>query len=559
MKHSNHKNYKSLNFLDPLSNLTSYISQAKRIYNEEIENKKKKRFYFSTSNLNDLENEKNKKINKTNRYPSLNSKLYDLKKSDENFNVMKKIKEIRRIINRSYQSNDPFMKNRLRIPFDSENADVVFTAKNQLANFKQKEANKLINKTGSLYKFYKEKKQTAMDNVVIKLLNNESQKLNFIEEENSKKIDDENKKYITYKNSFDEFSKQQKIAMREIDKSLSNMEDKYRQLLYMKREQRNITNNLNEEMEKKINQIEDLRIYAQFVNNVLNGCKKFDKLILKVDDDFINNNNKIITIEDLVNECIKHYSFLIDPKFNEDNNNVLNLNQDPDNFIDEFHKIENKILKKLEIYESKEKEKQKIKEERKDILNELQNQLKFYEKEFDVYNENLNKVIEDYSKISSSKINNNAEIIEIIKEFHLDYCSKDINIIGLRVSTLKQKNMQIEDIIKEIITKIKTEERKVNILISTLENYEMQDPNTFIPIIVQRKKDNKLFKQISSKNKIDEELEAKNLASQQKFEKIIIQYRKSLPPPFRIAKKKIKENIDAGKNKENKDLDLIFY
>ena len=119
--------------------------------------------------------------------------------------------------------------------------------------------------------------------------------------------------------------------------------------------------------------------------------------------------------------------------------------------------------------------------------------------------------------------------------------------------------MQIEDIIKEIITKIKTEERKVNILISTLENYEMQDPNTFIPIIVQRKKDNKLFKQISSKNKIDEELEAKNLASQQKFEKIIIQYRKSLPPPFRIAKKKIKENIDAGKNKENKDLDLIFY
>ena len=39
------------------------------------------------------------------------------------------------------------MKNRLRIPFDSENADVVFTAKNQLANFKQKEANKLINKT----------------------------------------------------------------------------------------------------------------------------------------------------------------------------------------------------------------------------------------------------------------------------------------------------------------------------------------------------------------------------------------------------------------------------
>ena len=472
---------------------------------------------------------------------------------------MKKIKEIRRIINRSYQSNDPFMKNRLRIPFDSENADVVFTAKNQLANFKQKEANKLINKTGSLYKFYKEKKQTAMDNVVIKLLNNESEKLNFIEEENSKKIDDENKKYIMYKNSFDEFSKQQKIAMREIDKSLSNMEDKYRQLLYMKREQRNITNNLNEEMEKKINQIEDLRIYAQFVNNVLNGCKKFDKLVLKVDDDFINNNNKIITIEDLVNECIKHYSFLIDPKFNEDNNNVLNLNQDPDNFIDEFHKIENKILKKLEIYESKEKEKQKIKEERKDILNELQNQLKFYEKEFDVYNENLKKVIEDYSKISSSKINNNAEIIEIIKEFHLDYCSKDINIIGLRVSILKQKNMQIEDIIKEIITKIKTEERKVNILISTLENYEMQDPNTFIPIIVQRKKDNKLFKQISSKNKIDEELEAKNLASQQKFEKIIIQYRKSLPPPFRIAKKKIKENIDAGKNKENKDLDLIFY
>ena len=110
----------------------------------------------------------------------------------------------------------------------------------------------------------------------------------------------------------------------------------------------------------------------------------------------------------------------------------------------------------------------------------------------------------------------------------------------------------------EIILRCKNDERKINGYISNFEYYELHDPN-FAPIIVQRKKDNKLFKLENTRNKIDEELEAKNLVSKKKQDKVIIKYRQSLPPPFRLTKKKVIVDDDDAKNKENKDLELLFY
>ena len=79
----------------------------------------------------------------------------------------------------------------------------------------------------------------------------------------------------------------------------------------------------------------------------------------------------------------------------------------------------------------------------------------------------------------------------------------------------------------------------------------------FNPIICELKKENKLKKQIKAKNKIEEEIKLRNLLSQKKFDKIIIQSRKTLQPPFRL-----KSNLNSkfkSKNKEKEDLDLLFY
>ena len=535
-----------------LTHINEYIKQAQKLYKEENEKYK----YQTFSQSYNFPKKFHITSNSTTRRK--NPRLYNLRYTNENFNVAKKINEIKTLTNKSYQSTDPFMKNKLRVAFDASNADIVFEAKKQIADYKRKKESILLNTFDSINEFYNEKKQTAIDNVIIKLLNDESKRLTLIDKENNKKVENYNKLDIYNNISFEDYSQKQKIIMKQIDKALNSIEEKYRQLLIQERNENNIMNSLIDDMNKKLHQMEDLRIYAQFVNEVLVHDKKFDYPLLRVDDEFLKSHNQIITTEDLVKETLKHYNFLIDPKNEKNNNQILKLMEDPLMFIDEFHKIENKIIKTLKKYEIKQNEKRKVRNERKEIINELQKRFDFYNSEYLMYDKQLKKEIEDYSKIATSKLTDNSDMFQLIRELHTAYFSKDHNFIGTRIYFNRQNKMQIEEIVKEIILRCKNDERKINGYISNFEYYELHDPN-FAPIIVQRKKDNKLFKLENTRNKIDEELEAKNLVSKKKQDKVIIKYRQSLPPPFRLTKKDIKLDNDEAKNKENKDLELLFY
>ena len=555
MKVTNNKFKNHLNNLETLTNFNDFITQAKKIHYHKNEKDKRKKLFISTNNKEKLTK------NYTyypNRFPSLNSKLYNNEnKSQENLNIIKKVKEIRRMINKSDQLYDPFMRNKSRIPFDSKKSDIVFDGENIIQIFKRKKVNNLINKFDSIYNFYKENKEIAKDNLVIQLLNKENKKLTLIENRNSKTIEDEIKREIIFKNNFDEYVKQQRIAMRSIDKTLTKIEDKYRELLIIKRKENDKMNLLIEEMDKKLEQIEDLRIYAKFINDFLDEDKKFDKSILKTDIEFNKKNQKYIYIEKLVKETINNYQFLFDSLYEKKNNNILELFKNPYIFIDEYPKFENLILKKLEILEQKQTDKKKVKAERMEIILELRNQLKFYEKEYKYYDENLKKIIEEYSHLVTSKIKDNSEIIDIIRDFHLEICGNNCNILGTKTLFNKQKTIKIEQIIKELILKINNIEKKINGYINNLTNYEINEPLIFNPIICELKKENKLKKQIKAKNKIEEEIKLRNLLSQKKFDKIIIQSRKTLQPPFRL-----KSNLNSkfkNKNKEKEDLDLLFY
>ena len=86
----------------------------------------------------------------------------------------------------------------------------------------------------------------------------------------------------------------------------------------------------------------------------------------------------------------------------------------------------------------------------------------------------------------------------------------------------------------------------------------MKDPKTFIPIINDYKSELKLTKQLQAKYKIEEELNTKKLLFKKKFDKVIIQSRKTAAP-FRIAKKHKKIEFDPEKEKEIEDMNLLFY
>ena len=554
---------RTIRIIEPIANLSAYINEAQKIY--DLENKiiriPKRENFFLTANTDSI-NSINSKTLIQEKIPKINSRLYNPIKTDDNFNVIKKVKEIKELAEKSLKTYDPFMRNKTRVAFDSRNADIIFEARKQINNFEKRQANKLLDKMGSLHKFYKENKQIAINNVLIKLLNSESKKLEDLEKEKTKNIKEGKATEIINEKYFEDYSILQKYTIKEIDKIINIIQDKYRQLLIQARIIENNNRIINDEMFKELNRIEDLRIYAQFINEVFKLPRNFEKKIIKNAEFTISDHQKN-SIEDLVKKTLKHYSFLLNSNYDKQEKYVNEIIEDPNTLIDQFHVIENDIIKLVSFGENIFNESIIMKEERINVINELKNKSEIYEKEYKVEKEKYKKSLEDYTKIVSlkSKDKNNFAV-DLINELYdflfINHEKESHHVLGTRINFNKPKKIPIEIKLKDLILKVQKVERKVNNLIMNLENYEMKDPKTFIPIINDYKSELKLTKQLQAKYKIEEDLNVKKILFNKKFDKVIIKSRKTAAP-FRIAKKHKKVELDPEKEKEIEEMNLIFY
>ena len=554
---------RTIRIIEPIANLSAYINEAQKIY--DLENKiiriPKRENFFLTANTDSI-NSINSKTLIQEKIPKINSRLYNPIKTDDNFNVIKKVKEIKELAEKSLKTYDPFMRNKTRVAFDSRNADIIFEARKQINNFEKRQANKLLDKMGSLHKFYKENKQIAINNVLIKLLNSESKKLEDLEKEKNKNIKEGKATEIINEKYFEDYSILQKYTIKEIDKIINIIQDKYRQLLIQARIIENNNRIINDEMFKELNRIEDLRIYAQFINEVFKLPRNFEKKIIKNTEFTISDHQKN-SIEDLVKKTLKHYSFLLNSNYDKQEKYVNEIIEDPNTLIDQFHVIENDIIKLVSFGENIFNESIIMKEEHINVINELKNKSEIYEKEYKVEKEKYKKSLEDYTKIVSlkSKDKNNFAV-DLINELYdflfINHEKESHHVLGTRINFNKPKKIPIEIKLKDLILKVQKVERKVNNLIMNLENYEMKDPKTFIPIINDYKSELKLTKQLQAKYKIEEDLNVKKILFNKKFDKVIIKSRKTAAP-FRIAKKHKKVELDPEKEKEIEDMNLIFY
>ena len=338
MSVSTHKS-RTIRIIEPIANLSAYINEAQKIFDTENKIIKipKRENFFLTAN-NETYNSFNSKTLSQEKIPKINSRLYNPIKTEENFNVTKKVKEIKELAEKSLKSYDPFMRNKTRVAFDSRNADIIFEARKQINNFEKRQANKLLDKIGSLQKFYRENKQIAMNNVLIKLLNNESKKLEDLEKERVKNLKEGKATEIINDKYFEDYSILQKYTVKEIDKIINVIQDEYRHLLIQARIIENNNRIINDEMFKELNRIEDLRIYAQFTNEVFKLPQKFNKKIIK-NTEFTISNHQNISVDDLVKKTFKHYSFLLDPNYVKEEKYVNEIIQDPNTLIDQFHVI----------------------------------------------------------------------------------------------------------------------------------------------------------------------------------------------------------------------------
>ena len=543
MSNSNMKLFGKL-VMNSIANINNYhnnIDPNEKIFSTEvpiIQQKKENYRYILSEEFNSnqvLRKRKNK----------LNTRLYKSVNLDsDRFNLLKTVKNIRDSIN---ESSDILNS---KVAFDDLNYEIVYDARKQINNYNKRKANRLTNKDGSLSAFLYEQKHIGLNNYIIKNLNEENEKLKNLENEHKEIISKGEINLINKNNTFNECVTEQNSALKTIVYSYNDINEKYREL-YQERDQQNlIKKGIDDEMERLLITLEELRQSCKFVTKVINiDYGKFDNCIIEKNYKNTLNPNEKPDFGEMTSKVIQDYKFCLKRKKKEENE-LYELLDDPNIMIMKFHEIEDRIIRLLDKIEQIQINIEQEKDEMDNILHEMNDRLKFYEFDYkDIQNlveiekENIDDIIHSNKK-------KNSFAGELIKEIYNDLLQYETN------KNNYNKPFHINDITKDCITKIKNIEIKLNNYICNLENYELEDQKTFMSIVSERRIFNRDFKYLEQKRKLEEEREEKKQMSEERLKKVLIQTRKT-EAPFRVVKKI--EPVKEIKEEENEDLDYIFY
>ena len=177
---------KSVNEKDILT-YQQLLSEVHKQNKEEAERKKKKRMYVHR--------------------PTNVSQGYRPSYNPEQFNVIKKIKEIRTITKQKVI--DPSKKS--NIAFAKDKIDIVFESTKLLQELQKRKNNTLNDDESSLSAFLMENKEISIKNLLIKLLKKESNKLDSKEKNSDKLISDGRETYKADLQNFYSYSEMQNL------------------------------------------------------------------------------------------------------------------------------------------------------------------------------------------------------------------------------------------------------------------------------------------------------------------------------------------------------------
>lgn len=535
--------------LEPLSTFNDLFKKAETLYNIEQN-------YSKTSrNSNSIKSELSlKSITKIPNLKSRNIISERLYKSNtfnsDHFNIIKTIKTIKKNTHENFQSNDPFLRNKFRIGFDKKNSKYVFEPGRQIFEYKKRRANILIDRDGSINKFLAENKGIGLNNYIIKYLNNESEKLIKKEEKNDKKIEEGELNNYNNNKNFLNYIHSQNEALKKIENSYYKLGKIYRTLLKEEYLEKINQKTIDDEMEKILNNLEELRIICKFITEITKGdSSKFNNVIIEKENKYLMHlSPEKFDFNKFTTRAIQNYNFCLEN--NEKEENELNeILKDDKLMEDKFNEVEVKIIKLLDNIQQIQLEHKIMRSDIENNINEINERLNFHEKEYEILKEMYYNELESIKKMpnSSNKSKFGIELIEEIYNYILE-CEGKINKINYKLNT---------DLLNDCINKIKNQENKINFYLNELEIMEMQDPHIFIEIINTRKNYNKDKKQIEKKKQLDDMINETKEKSENRFNKIIIKSRKT-EPPFRRFKKIIKKDIkkEYGYNPE---YDMILY
>ena len=506
------------------------------------------------------------------------------KNKDNFFNVIKTVKSIKlKEKNFDFQS---YLKETKNIT-EKKNALIALDSDKILVNYKK---NKKIKETEDIpiSTFITQRKEISVNNLLIKLINKESNKF----QKQEKKMERELKKDINHidfeKKKLEEYSNNQKLECKQLEYTLAEIIAKHDNL---KKEEKELMLDIKIkefEIYKLLININLFRYFAKFSNTVLDGDpSRFEKPLLPDNHEFDK-----IDLEPIIEEVIKNYwdvkidkiprsekrhTSIIKNTFAQKRENVNKIKYkqegyflyNPEFLYHKYNEFEGNILRLLTkkerlIVKKLNREKQSnealsyLIDRCNDIQNEYNSLYNLYISEKKKYENDLKEKRNSHYDVDVLETNKMIKdlylcIIELLEEPLLSICK--INKRNFeKIEYIFKNKINFDELVRYGRHLLENFEINLNILLKEIRDERKEDKQTFEKVI----KGIKIFYKIKRQNVFEKNKENENkiklLEIFDKQNEIKLIPRRDEPPYYKNKGKKVEIDYDAIRKEEDKDL-----
>jgi hypothetical protein len=549
------------------------------LLNPQTPNRKITRlFYIDTNNISTIKNENSYKRDKNNdcfitsMRDEQNSSPRKLSLKFSYSNKQKKLNDSKRLIhsdirlssviqeirnkNRNLYNNSKTENNKNiintnlnnKIAFDRNNMEPIIDINNILNEYQDNKEWDMKTRENNYNEFVNKNKEIKVQNILKIIMNNEKEKIDIKFKENEKKLENIKKNIDVDEKNFNQLVKQQKYYNRIIEDFLYKLKDQKRILMYLKEGINQHIRKVEYEVMKKIYEIDELRVYVQFVNYIYGyDTTNYEKPLIEKD-------SKKIDLDVLVNNVLENYGHLLDDESNEKIKNI-----DPDIIFNEIQLIQDRILLALKVKDKEYDDLKIFKDNNDSILEGIRNKRDQLEKEYNYLKGECNYIINSNSNQNQEKelfiIGQDLFnfVIEHFSEniysynYYKDTSNNNIEFNPFEIGGLAEKSYNLT-LQKEIL---------VNDYLQNLKKYEEEDDKIFGELINSRKNQLILEKLKAAKERIIKSEAIERMKIEQKSEKVYFIKRKmhqSIP-----KKKEIKIKIDPKVIRQQEEKELMTF
>ena len=563
------KSASKINNILPLSNESIKVHLSENISNFP-DKKKTLIIKDSTKNskiqLDDI-NKNNKTVAKSTKsiFPKNSLFLTDVERKNKNninqYQINKSLKKIKTNLENNLDTNIGinFNSENFPIAFSKRYENTVFNHLRQIHDFKYQKYLQLNPSKDCNYDFITENKLLTKNNILLKLMKTEQNKLQTNYNLHSDRILNNQKKLEKDQKEFEELKEKQKNIGKKFEYMHADIYQKNRDLINNEIENHYIIKNNQDEIRRILHSIDKLRVYALFINEVLGGdITRFENRIIP-QDKF----EEEIDYPRVLDDFLKKYNYFLkntpfdfgNIKYNEE------LMKQEKTFIDEpekmwfkYKEIENIIVRNVFTKENIKNEIKHMIEEKNNNLKDMKQRKEILEREYANLKESYEYEKLKYNEVEKRYIYNKVEVDEMINDLYSYSCKAFNN------PNLKSKNPELYDtldITKEIYGIIHNSEIVIDELVLNLNKFQKEDTRLFEKITENRKK---YLKSLKSQSILEQKMKEKFsfIYDTNSSNRIVFKSRKT-EAPYHKPKKVEKVEIDKSLIERLENEEMLTY